>query len=49
MSVLHTLIGFELYPHQQTPDFTAIVAVLGGRYGYWTDDFDHDEIFPPPE
>ena len=47
MSVLQTLVGFGLQPHQDTPDFTAIFAVLGARYGYWTDDVDHDEIFPP--
>jgi hypothetical protein len=39
------LIGFGLTPNQQTPDFTAIFAVLGQRYGYWTDDVDHEDFF----
>ncbi|MET8062552.1 hypothetical protein [Micromonospora sp. NPDC005313] len=48
-SVLSTLRSFGLQSHQQTPDFTAIFAVLGARYGYWTDDVDHEGIFPPSE
>jgi hypothetical protein len=44
-SALATLIGFGLTPNQQTPDFTAIFAVLGQRYGYWTDDVDHEDFF----
>ncbi len=47
-AAMHTVQLFGLQIHQQTPDFKAILAVLGNRYGYWTDDVDHDNYFHWP-
>jgi hypothetical protein len=35
--------GLEL--HQQTPDFAAVERLLGDRYGYVSDDVDHEPLF----
>ena len=48
-AALHTVQIFGLQVHQQTPDFKAVLAVLGARYGYWTDDVDHDNYFHWPQ
>ncbi|WP_432563056.1 hypothetical protein [Kineococcus sp. SYSU DK003] len=45
MSALHTLTNWGLQTHQRTPDFAAILTLLGDRYGYWTDDVPHDDLF----
>jgi hypothetical protein len=37
------ILGLEI--HQQTPDFGAILHLLGAQYGYWTDDIDHEDFF----
>ncbi|GAA3250767.1 hypothetical protein ACFO1B_44030 [Dactylosporangium siamense] len=45
-SVLVTLTNFDLQTNQRTPNFGAIFDLLGRRYGYWTDDVEHDDVFP---
>lgn len=37
-AAMPTLKVLGLQSHQGTPDFDAILAMLGTRYGYWTDD-----------
>ena len=45
MSALSTLTNWGLQTHQRTPDFAAILTLLGDRYGYWTDDVPHGDLF----
>ena len=44
--MIHTLRHFDLELRQLTPDLPAIDHFLRFRYNYWTDDIDHEEIFP---
>lgn len=44
LSALHTLKNWGLEDHQTTPDFPAILTLLGQRYGYWTDDVPHEDL-----
>lgn len=44
-SAMSTAQTMGLQFHQQPPDVAAILAVLGARYGYWTDDVDHEDLF----
>lgn len=48
MSALHTVQNWRLENHQTTPDFPAILTLLGQRYGYWTDDAPHADLLAPP-
>jgi hypothetical protein len=41
-----TLKNWDLVIRQQTPDFPAIDDLLRHRYHFWTEDIDHEEIFP---
>jgi hypothetical protein len=43
-SMLVTLRHLGLELRQEMPDFPAISRFLGQRYGYWTDDIEHDPI-----
>jgi hypothetical protein len=36
--------GLEV--HQPAVDHGAVLKVLSDRYGYWTEDVDHDDFFP---
>jgi hypothetical protein len=46
MSVVSTLRGWGLEIHQPSFDPAAVLKVLGDRYGYWSDDVDHEDFFP---
>ncbi len=43
-SLLSTLRIWDLRIHTQVPDIGAIQEFLAKRYGYWTDDFEHDGL-----
>ncbi len=45
VAMLSLLKHWELEPHQPTPDFPAIEKVLADRYGYWSDDAPHADVF----
>jgi hypothetical protein len=45
MSALSTVRNWGLEIHQPSVDPAAVLKVLGGRYGYWSDDVDHEGIF----
>ena len=44
MSALSTLKNWGLELHQSSVDPVSVLKVLGDRYGYWTDDVEHDGI-----
>jgi hypothetical protein len=46
LSMIHTLRHFGLELRQTTPDLRAIDHFLRFRYNYWTDDIEHEDIFP---
>jgi len=46
MSVMSTMRQWGLEVHQSAVDPGAVLKVLGDRYGYWTEDVDHDDFFP---
>jgi hypothetical protein len=46
MSAMSTLRTWGLEIHQPTVDPDAVLKVLGERYGYWSDDVDHEDFFP---
>lgn len=44
-AAMSTVKILGLQTHQPTPNFAAVLALLGARYGYWIDDVDHDDLF----
>ncbi|HVQ38103.1 MAG TPA: hypothetical protein VMS31_11255, partial [Pyrinomonadaceae bacterium] len=46
LSMIHTLRLLRLECRQMTPDLKAIDHFLRFRYNYWSDDVEHDELFP---
>ncbi|WP_432245631.1 hypothetical protein ACRB8A_03860 [Arthrobacter sp. G.S.26] len=44
-SLTATLNVYELECHTNPIDFTSIFQFLGDRFGYWTDDIEHEDIF----
>jgi hypothetical protein len=42
---LSGLNNWDLELHQSTPDLVAVEELLGRRYGYLTDDVEHDGLF----
>ena len=45
VSMTSTLARYGLELHQEHPDLPAIDQFLATRYGYWTDDIPHDDVF----
>jgi hypothetical protein len=43
-STLSTLQVLGLESHRQTPNFSALLDLLGARYKYWTLDVPHEDI-----
>lgn len=46
MSATMTVRNWGLQIHQPAVDPSALMRVLGDRYGYWSDDADHEDLFP---
>ena len=45
-AMLVSLQKWDLELRQMPPDVDAVGTLLASRYGYWTDDVDHDDPFP---
>ena len=45
LSMMGLVQHWQLECHQETPDFPASEGLLAARYGYWEDDFPHDDPF----
>ncbi|MFJ8107807.1 hypothetical protein [Streptomyces sp. NPDC096132] len=43
-STLSTLQSLGLESHRQTPNFPALMELLGARYAYWTLDVPHEDV-----
>ncbi|WP_328855199.1 hypothetical protein OHB01_08785 [Microbispora hainanensis] len=45
LSVMSTVHSWGLEIHLSSVDPGAVLKILGERYGYWTDDIDHEDFF----